>query len=145
MNSDHAYTVVGTKVIGDERFVTLRNPYANMSRTVNEEGNAVKSTSYFSSTADETYGQFDMPFDDFWHSMVSITYTNMNTAFPTEKKEVTAEDNTTKIVDKTLSEIAQEEENKVVTGPGVPVDDEEEIDTDSTDPIDALMKDMMDF
>ena len=30
MNSGHAYTVLGAKEVGGERYVILRNPYGNM-------------------------------------------------------------------------------------------------------------------
>lgn len=111
MNSGHAYTVLGVKTVGGQRFVTLRNPYANMSRTVSESGKITKSTDYFSSTPDDTYGQFDIPFEEFMKTMETISYTDMSKAFPTEQIEDKA---TNSMREKTLAEIAEEEKNKVV-------------------------------
>ncbi|MBR5420200.1 MAG: hypothetical protein IK115_03520 [Lachnospiraceae bacterium] len=77
MNSGHAYTVLGAKEVDGKKYVTLRNPYANMSYRVNEVGEAEKSTSYFSSVADETCGQFDMPLEEFIRSADSVAYTKL--------------------------------------------------------------------
>ncbi len=108
MNSGHAYTVLGTKVVGKERFVILRNPYANMSRVETEEGDIVKSTNYTSSVADATCGQFAIPYDQFLKEMDTISVTDMSTAF--RKEQVRDEENSTAtetvFKDRTLSEIA---------------------------------------
>ena len=87
MNSGHAYTVLGTKTINGKRFVTLRNPYANMSRVETEQGKIEKSTDYTSSVADETHGQFDMPFEEFLDTMQTISVSFMDTAFAEETKD----------------------------------------------------------
>ena len=65
LNEGHAYSVLGGRSINGERYVLLRNPYANMSLKYNERGDRSKSTSFFSSTADTTCGQFLMKLDDF--------------------------------------------------------------------------------
>lgn len=108
MNSGHAYTVLGAKYVGTERFVTLRNPYANMSRTVSESGKVSMTTDYFTSSADETFGQFDMPFEEFMKTMETISYTDMNKAFPVEMTEKT-ENGIKKMVKRTMTEIAADE------------------------------------
>ncbi|MBQ7678231.1 MAG: hypothetical protein IJT34_00080 [Butyrivibrio sp.] len=78
INSGHAYTILGVRTQGEQRYVTLRNPYANMSRVVDEKGQVSLSTTYLSSTADATCGQFDMPFEEFLNVMQTISRTNMN-------------------------------------------------------------------
>ncbi|MCR5033554.1 MAG: hypothetical protein K6A92_11930 [Lachnospiraceae bacterium] len=91
MNSGHAYTVLGTRIIDGKRYVTLRNPYANMSRVENADGTVTKSTSFTSSEADQTAGQFNIPFEEFMGTMKSITVTDMEEAFKAEQKLVTHE------------------------------------------------------
>ncbi len=86
MNSGHAYTVLGTKVVGKERFVVLRNPYANMSRVETDDG-VTKSTSFTSSVADVTCGQFAMPYEEFLDTMKLITLTDFRTAFRQEHEK----------------------------------------------------------
>ncbi|MCR5403357.1 MAG: hypothetical protein K6E91_05970 [Butyrivibrio sp.] len=76
--SGHAFTVLGVKELNNQRFVTLRNPFVNMMRTVTE--NDVTSDS--AATVDDTYGQFDMPFEEFMKTMQTVTYSDMNKAFP---------------------------------------------------------------
>ena len=87
MNSGHAYTVLGTKTVNGKRFVTLRNPYANMSRVENEQGKVSKSTDFTSSVADETCGQFDMPYDEFLDTMQTISVSFMDKVFEKEMKD----------------------------------------------------------
>ncbi|MCR5251293.1 MAG: hypothetical protein K6E50_11865 [Lachnospiraceae bacterium] len=82
MNSGHAYTVLGVKEAGEKRYVTLRNPYANMSYGHNESGEETMSSSYLSSVADETCGQFDIPFEEFLQNAELITLTKNNAYFP---------------------------------------------------------------
>ncbi len=65
LNGGHAYTVLGAKEIDGKKYVTLRNPYANMSYQKDEFGAVNKSSSYFSSVADDTCGQFDIPYEEF--------------------------------------------------------------------------------
>ncbi|MBQ1548393.1 MAG: hypothetical protein IIZ61_08380, partial [Lachnospiraceae bacterium] len=82
MNSGHAYTVLGARMIGNERFVTLRNPYANMSyRYTINEGEHMTSD-YTSSVPDETCGQFDIPFDLFIKNAKNITRTKVEADSP---------------------------------------------------------------
>ncbi len=102
MNSGHAYSVLGAEMIGGKRYVILRNPYANMSRVENEDGSVKLSTTFASSTADTTHGQFTMPFEEFLRSMKDVTLTEMDEAF---LKEYTKEGD-----EKTLEDIAKEEE-----------------------------------
>ena len=87
MNSGHAYTVLGTKIVDEKRYVVLRNPYANMSRVTTETGKIEKSSSYASSVADETYGQFDMPYEEFLQAMQTVSVSYMDEAFKTEQKD----------------------------------------------------------
>ena len=89
-------------MIGGKRYVILRNPYANMSRVENEDGSVKLSTTFASSTADATHGQFTMPFEEFLRSMKDVTLTEMDEAF---LKEYTKEGD-----EKTLEDIAREEE-----------------------------------
>ncbi|MCR5278235.1 MAG: hypothetical protein K6E19_02230 [Lachnospiraceae bacterium] len=85
MNDGHAYTVLGTKTIGDKRYVVLRNPYANMSRVETEDGKIEKSTYFTSSVADLTCGQFAMPLEEFIATMETVNVTDMKLAFRQEQ------------------------------------------------------------
>lgn len=100
MNSGHAYTVLGTKTVGKDRFVVLRNPYANMSRVETVDG-VTKSSSFTSSVADATCGQFAMPYAEFLETMKLITLTDFATAFRKEHGMVDNGDGV--MVDKELS------------------------------------------
>ncbi len=82
LNSGHAYTVLGAKTIGTKKYITLRNPYANMSYQRDENGEVTKSSSYFSSVADATQGQFDIPLAEFIANAKSITKTNVGKDSP---------------------------------------------------------------
>lgn len=77
MNSGHAYTVLGAKEVGGKKYVTLRNPYANMAYRKDEYGDEEMSSGYTSSVADETCGQFDMPLEEFIRNAASISYTTI--------------------------------------------------------------------
>ncbi|MCR5097879.1 MAG: hypothetical protein K6B14_02910 [Lachnospiraceae bacterium] len=79
LNSGHAYTVLGAKEVDGVKYVTLRNPYANMSYQRDEKGDETMSSTYFSSVADSTCGQFDIPLDELLDNIESITRTNVNT------------------------------------------------------------------
>ncbi len=96
LNSGHAYTVLGAKVVNGEKYITLRNPYANMSYMKNEAGEEAMSSSYFSSVADATCGQFDIPLAEFIANAQSITRTCVDPDsvqyFPEEKQGVTLKD-----------------------------------------------------
>ena len=77
MNSGHAYTVLGGRVVGGERYVLLRNPYANMSLKYGEDGKQSLTESYFSSEMNETCGQFLIKYDDFLANMKDLSRTNV--------------------------------------------------------------------
>lgn len=89
MNSGHAYTVIGARLINNARYVTLRNPYANMSYqyTINEGEHM--SSDFTSSVPDETCGQFDIPFELFVRNANTISKTKVSDDsafyFPDEK------------------------------------------------------------
>ena len=74
LNDGHAYTLLDGREIHGERYVLLRNPYANMSLKYNEKGDRSKSTTFASSTADATCGQFLMKFDEFLRDFAAINY-----------------------------------------------------------------------
>ena len=74
VNSGHAYTILGGRTVNGERYIHLRNPYANMSLQYNEKGDRSKSTTYVSSVADATSGQFLMKLDDFLNEFTGISY-----------------------------------------------------------------------
>ena len=73
MNTGHAYTVLGAKEVGGERYVILRNPYGNMNSMYDEKGKLVRTESYFNSSMNETYGQFLIKFEDFFKNGAIIS------------------------------------------------------------------------
>ncbi|MCR4797952.1 MAG: phosphotransferase [Lachnospiraceae bacterium] len=78
MNSGHAYTVLGAREINGKKYITLRNPYANMSFQKSENGTQTMSSSYFSSVADATCGQFDIPIEDFIQNARNVSFTDLS-------------------------------------------------------------------
>lgn len=77
MNSGHAYTVLGAREINGQKYITLRNPYANMSYQKSETGSETMSSSYFSSVADATCGQFDIPLEEFIRNAKDVNVTDL--------------------------------------------------------------------
>ncbi len=94
LNTDHAYTVLGAKLEGGQRYVILRNPYANMSLHYDEKGASYmkhgRTLSFLSSHVGQTCGQFAIKYEDFLRNMSGITKTTIGEAF-TEPQENLAE------------------------------------------------------
>ena len=79
LNSGHAYTVLGAKEVGGERYVILRNPYGNMNAMYDEKGKLSRTENYFCSSMNETYGQFMIKLSDF------LEYGGIISRFDTKK------------------------------------------------------------
>ena len=77
LNSGHAYTVLGAKEVDGVKYITLRNPYANMSYQKDEELDETMTSTYFSSVADSTCGQFDIPLEVLLKSIDNISRTDI--------------------------------------------------------------------
>ncbi len=89
LNSDHAYTVLGAKEINGEKYITLRNPYANMSYQTDPKGEVSMSSTYLSSSADSTHGQFDIPLYELMKNVKTITRTSTDSkSFMPEQKPI---------------------------------------------------------
>lgn len=81
LNAGHAYTILGGKMVGDKRFVLLRNPYSTMSLHYEDNGKTKTRTgSHLAPSSDETYGQFYMEFDEFLTKFEKITCTDLSKA-----------------------------------------------------------------
>ena len=65
LNDGHAYTVMGAKEVNGQRYIILRNPYGNMNAVYDEKGKMHRTESYFTSSMNETYGQFMIKIEDF--------------------------------------------------------------------------------
>lgn len=78
VNWGHAYTVMGGKVVGNQRYVLLRNPYSTYSLQYQENGKKKKTGTVGTPSSDETYGQFYMKFEDFCAQFSTVTRTNLN-------------------------------------------------------------------
>ncbi len=132
LNGGHAYTVLGAEVINGEKYIVLRNPYANMSRVEDENKKVSLSTTFLSSTADETQGQFTIPFKEFVEKMDKITLTEMNEAFKPEIDKSGEEKNLNQIAEEELAAKKAKEGTKGIM-------DEEDMDSIEED-IKAALK-----
>ncbi len=77
LNTDHAYTVLGAVVKDGQRYIRLRNPYANMTLQYNKDGSQYRTESFLSSDMNETCGQFVIRYEDFLKNMSNILRSDM--------------------------------------------------------------------
>ncbi len=78
VNWGHAYTVMGGKRVGNQRYVLLRNPYSTYSLQYQEDGKKKKTGAVGTPSSDETYGQFYMKYEDFCRQFSTVTRTDLN-------------------------------------------------------------------
>ena len=77
LNAGHAYIILGAEEIDGEKYVTLRNPYSNMTLVYDKDGQASMEGSYVSSSVSESCGQFKIKFKDFLDNMSGFSRTNL--------------------------------------------------------------------
>lgn len=78
VNWGHAYTIMGGKRVGNQRYVLLRNPYSTYSLQYQEDGKKKKTGTVGTPSSDETYGQFYMKYEDFCRQFSTVTRTDLN-------------------------------------------------------------------
>ena len=78
LNAGHAYTVMGGKPVGNQRFVLLRNPYSTMALQQLEDGTKTRTGKHLDTHSDETYGQFYMEFEEFLQKFRNLTRIDLN-------------------------------------------------------------------
>ncbi len=82
VDSGHAYSILGGYVENGQRYVRLRNPYSQGSSSYDygkgEETYKRNESLNFIGGSDESYGQFDMKWEDFIKDFGTVSSNNMN-------------------------------------------------------------------
>ncbi len=87
MATGHAYTVVSAGQEGEERFVILRNPYANRNAQYRDDGSLYQTGWYFSSNMNNTCGMFKIKYEDFLKNCGELAVVDMKKDIKEKKKE----------------------------------------------------------
>ncbi len=82
LDSGHAYTVLGAREENGKRIVKMRNPYSKGSSTYDygkdENLFSNKNKIKFFGSSDESYGTFEMDWEDFKKEFAEITECNLS-------------------------------------------------------------------